>query len=104
MNKQIVLTIAVALCASSAFASAKLTDDNSHGYALEKKSDFSLSSRLLLVQAQAPGRPLTPQEQTKPAPEKPVKDTVAPTAPPSPGTPNFPQRPPNDPPLKNPLK
>jgi len=57
----------------------------------------------LLAQAQAPGRPLTTQEQTKPAPPAPVRDRVAPTVPPSPGTPNFPQRPANDPPLKNPL-
>ena len=35
-------------------------------------------------------------KKTKPAPEKPVKDPVAPNEPPPPGKPNFPKRPPGE--------
>lgn len=67
------------------------------------KKTSSISHYVQLAQAQAPGRPVTPEEAKKPAPEKPVKDRVAPNEPPRPGTPNFPKRAPNDKPLTNPL-
>jgi len=95
------LIAALALCAAPTFAAATPKADELP--LPSAKMGSSLPSDLLLAQAQAPGRPTTPEEQRKPAPEKPVKDKVAPREPPSPGRPNFPQRPANDPPLTNPL-
>ncbi len=67
------------------------------------KKTSSISHNVQLADAQAPGRPVTPEEGKKQAPDKPVKDKVAPNEPPRPGVPNFPKRPPNDKPLVNPL-
>jgi len=61
---------------------------------------------ILLTQAQAPGRPLTQQEQaTTRAPERPVRDPLVRVEPPAPSQPHnpFPQRPANEPRLTNPL-
>lgn len=95
------LIVALAFCAAPAFAA--VTPKVEGLPLLSVKVGSSLPSDLLLAQAQAPGRPTTPEEQRKLAPEKPVKDKVAPKEPPPPGRPNFPQRPANEPPLTNPL-
>ena len=65
---------------------------------------FFLATPRLYAQASAPGRPLTPDEQNKLAPSKPVIDTVAPKEPPSPSKPGnpFPKNP--DKPLTNPRR
>ena len=86
----LILGLSMAASSSIAVASPGTIRDNIHHD----------SSAVSLAQAQAPGRPVT--GQTTGAPQKPVRDRVAPTAPPPPGQPNFPKRPPNDPPLKNP--
>lgn len=95
------LIAALAFCAAPTFAAATPKAEELPLASVNRSS--LLPSDLLLAQAQAPGRPTTPEEQKKPAPEKPVIDPVAPKEPPPPGRPNFPQRPANDPPLTNPL-
>lgn len=99
MNKLFALTVAVALCAVPALGTAKPIDTDAPLFSLEGEHGLML----LLAQAQAPGRPTTPQEQKKPAPSQPNKDPLVNRPPPPPGTPNFPPRPANEPPLKNPL-
>lgn len=100
MSKLFGLTAVVALCAVPVLGTAKPIDA---GASLLASLEGEHGSTLLLAQAQAPGRPTTPQEQKKPAPSPPNKDPIVKRPPPPPGTPNFPQRPPNNPPLKNPL-
>ena len=99
MGKLFALTAAVALCAVPALGTAKPMDAAAPLSSLGAKHGVTP----LLAQAQAPGRPTTPQEQKKPAPAQPNKDPLVKRPPPPPGTPNFPPRPPNNPPLKNPL-
>ena len=96
MSKRSTLILAAAFCLAPTVLIAEPADMDARFFLIEKHG-------LLLAQTQAPGRPLTSQEQAKPAPQTPVKDTVAPKAPPPPGTPNFPTRPANEPALKNPL-
>ena len=99
MSRHFALAASAAFCITSAMVAAKPADSDAQLFSFGGQH----TSTLLLAQAQAPGRPLTTQEQAKPAPQTPVKDTVAPKAPPPPGTPNFPPRPANEPALKNPL-
>lgn len=99
MRKLFALTATFALCAVPALGTAKPVTAGVHPSSVE-----GARGRVLLAQAQAPGRPTTPAEKSKPAPSKPNKDPIVNRPPPPPGTPNFPPRPPNNPPLKNPLK
>lgn len=99
MSRHFALAASAVFCITAAIVAAKPADSDAQLFSFGGKHTLTL----LLAQAQAPGRPLTTQEQAKPAPQTPVKDTVAPKAPPSPGTPNFPPRPANEPALKNPL-
>lgn len=50
----------------------------------QAEKESLLSSKLLLAQAQAPGRPVTAGEAAQPAPQTPVRDRIAPVVPPSP--------------------
>jgi hypothetical protein len=64
------------------------------------------ASQILFAQAQAPGRPVTQQQQTTTqAPQQPARDPVVRVEPPSPTQPRnpFPQRPANEPRPTNPL-
>ena len=99
MNKRFILAASAGICIVAAIVAATLAATDAQLFSVAVKH----GPTLLLAQAQAPGRPLTTQEQAKPAPQTPVRDTVAPKAPPPPGTPNFPPRPANEPALKNPL-
>lgn len=99
MNKLFVMAASAGICITAIVVAVMPADTDARFFSAAARHGRAL----LLAQAQAPGRPLTPQEQAKPAPQTPAKDTVAPKAPPPPGTPNFPPRPANEPALKNPL-
>ena len=107
-HKTLVLLAASAIYLSAAPAFAMRSHDvvPSLGVFQEAAASHKPAPQTLFAQAQAPGRPLTQQEQTTTrAPERPVRDPLVRVEPPSPSRPvnPFPQRPINEPRLTNPL-
>ena len=85
MQNPIGLIVVVAIYATPAFATRQ---PNVETLPAAGKQSLSLSSRLLLAQAQAPGRPLTTDEQRRiQAPQPPARDPLVRTVPPSPPVP-----------------
>ena len=85
MQNLIGLIVAVASYATPAFAARQPSVETPPP---AEKQSLSLSSRLLLAQAQAPGRPLTEVEQRRiRAPQPPARDPLVRTVPPSPPVP-----------------
>ena len=84
MKKPIILIAAAAIVAVPAFAAFRPSVEELPAPIAEKESSL-LSSGLLFAQAQAPGRPLTADEQRRmQTPQPPVRDPLVRTEPPPP--------------------
>lgn len=81
MKRRVMLIIVAAIFTTPVFASFNSQVDDPSA---PVGKGLRFSPGLLLAQTQAPGRPVTADEARRPAPQPPVRDSVAPTVPPSP--------------------